>query len=423
MVELQIINKVLKDKSNKFLVDNNVTEDYFDSYSAEYKFILDHLDTYKCVPDNETFIAKFPDFEFILVSEPEDYLVSTLREEYVYRQALPMLNTLVDKMQVDSYEAVDYLSENLQSLKVPAKINGIDIIKQARDRYDEYLAVSENHDDYFIETGFEELDDVVGGWHRGEELVVVFSRTGNGKTWVTLKMIEHAWNMNNHVTILEPEMTANKIGYRFDTLHQHISNTALLRGDAVPGYEHYIDNLSKSDVPIEVLHPTDFNRNVTVQKLKTYCASHDTDILLIDGITYLSDSRKERGDNRTTQLTHISEDLMDLSIELKIPVIIVCQANREGAKEEDLQLENIRDSDGIAYNASMVLSIMRKDPGLVIALNKARNSANNVKLTYLWDIDTGMFSYIPSSEDEDMYDDAEYAENLRRQYSDTKEEY
>ena len=56
------------------------------------------------------------------------------------------------------------------------------------------------------------------------------------------------------------------------------------------------------------------------------------DILGIDGITYLTDERYKKGDNRTTMLTNISEDLISLSIELKIPIIVVVQSNRRWSK-------------------------------------------------------------------------------------------
>ena len=424
MVELQILNKVIQEKSDDILVKNNLTEEYFYEYSEEYKFIIEHKNEFGCFPDKETVLSNFPEtFEILVVNESDEYLVSTIKEEYVYRLSLPILNTLAEKIQTDSYDAIDYLKSHIEDLDVPTRITGIDIISGAKDRLEEYKHVSDDSEAYFIPTGFEELDDIVGGWHRGEELVVLFARTGQGKSWIVIKMIEHCWKMNNAVTLVEPEMSANKTGYRFDTLYKHISNKALLRGEEVAGYEQYINSLSDKNIPIRVLHPKDFQRKVTVSKLRSFCVSTDTKMLVIDGITYLTDERKEKGDNRTTQLTHISEDLMDLSIDLGIPVLVVCQANREGAKEEDLQLENIRDSDGIAYNASVVISIMQKDPGLVMTLNKSRNSMVGVKLTYLWDIDTGMFSYIPSGDD-DMYDDSEQAENLRSQYKDKQvEEY
>lgn len=423
MVELQILNKIIKDKNDSILLLNDITPEYFKQYVEEYEYIMEHKQTYGNIPDIETFLSKFPDFDVVNVSETTEYLVSTFKEEHLYSMAVPVLTKLSDLLQTNSYEAVDYLKTQLPNLKISMPVKGSDIISEAKTRLTEWKEVRENSDNHFLQTGFEELDEVIGGFHMGEELVVLFARTGQGKSWVLIKMLEHAWKMNKIIGLLEPEMSATKTGYRFDTVHKNISNKSLIRGEDIQGYERYIDRLSESSVPFYVAHPKDFNRKVTVSKLKSWVENNHIDVLAIDGISYLTDERKERGDSRTTQLTNISEDLMDLSIDLGIPVIVICQSNREGAKENDLELENIRDSDGIAYNASLVLSVQQKEPGLQLAVKKARNSSNNAKLTYLWDIDEGKFEYVPSADS--GVDDDEKAEQLRRRYQDkeTNEEY
>lgn len=111
---------------------------------------------------------------------------------------------------------------------------------------------------------------------------------------------------------------------------------------------------------------------------------------------------------------------MDLSIDCGIPIIVVVQSNREGARNEDLELENIRDSDGIAFNASLVLSVQQKDDILQLSLKKSRNSRTGVKLSYLWDIDRGTFEYIPS--ENSNINDSERSEELRRRYEVEEEE-
>jgi hypothetical protein len=121
----------------------------------------------------------------------------------------------------------------------------------------------------------------------------------------------------------------------------------------------------------------------------------------IDGISYLTDERMRRGDNRTSQLTNISEDLMDLSIELKVPIIVVAQYNREGAKDDEAPgLENIRDSDGIAYNCSVAISARQKDSKMELNVRKNRNGVTGDKLSYLWDIDTGNFTFVENEDDD-----------------------
>lgn len=128
------------------------------------------------------------------------------------------------------------------------------------------------------------------------------------------------------------------------------------------------------------------------------------DILGIDGITYLTDERYNKGDTRTTMLTNISEDLMSLSIELKIPILVVVQSNRQGVNkdsEETPDLENIKDSDGIAANATKVLAIKQKvnDNILQLSVRKHRDGRTGQTLLYQFDFDTGNFTYVPSNND------------------------
>lgn len=393
MVELQILSKILTNKNFKILELNNVTDDYFISYKPEYDYIKSHVMEYGNVPDIETFLIRFPTFTILDVTESDKYLFDTFHEEHFYATAVPILNKMSDILQTDSYAAIDYLKAQLSNLTPKTSITGVDIISNALERYQEYEELKLHSDDYLLPTGFQQIDECIGGFHMGEELVVVFARTGQGKSWVTMKMAEHAWKMNRRVGFIEPEMTANKTGYRFDTLHAHIPNSALMRGEQLDNYEDYINDLKTHNVPFFVAHPKDFKRKITVSKLKSFVETNQIDLLVIDGISYLTDERKERGDSRTTQLTNISEDLMDLSIEMKIPVIVVCQSNREGAKEEEPELENIRDSDGIAYNASLVFSVMQTEPGLQIVIKKNRNGETNKKFKYAWDINTGMFEF------------------------------
>lgn len=421
MVELQIINKILKDKDTSLLDMNDITREYFNQYQEEYNYIMEHKNEYGNVPDMETFLAKFQDFDVVNVSESTEYLVNTFREEYLYSQSVPVLTKMADLLQTDAYSAVDYLKSKLPELKITGLTKGTDIISQANERLEEWKEAKNNQDSHFIGSGFEEIDNDLGGWHKGEELVVLFARTGQGKSWVLIKMLEHAWKVYNaRIGLLEPEMSSIRTGYRFDTVHQHISSTSLYRGEDIQGYEKYINKLSESTNPFYVTHPRDFNKKVTVSKLKSWCESNNLDILAIDGISYLEDERKERGDNKTQQLTNISEDLMQLSIDLKIPVLVVVQSNRNGTQNEDLELENIRDSDGIAYNASIVLSIKQKEEGLQIQDVKARNSKVGIKWVYAWDTDRGTFDYIPQPAK--GKEDEEKSEDLRRRYHDRESE-
>ena len=420
MIELQVLSRVLKERNASILTLNGITEDYFITYPDEYAFIMNHLKEYGNVPDKETFLAKFTNFTIVDVTESDKYLIGALNEEHLYSLTVPVINKLADIIQTDSKAAVEYLQSQLPSLIQNNVVLGVDIVSQARERQREWQERRENKERFCIPTGFKELDEITGGWQRGEEFVVLFARTGQGKSWILIKTLEHAWRIGKRVGLIEPEMSAIKTGYRFDTLSGNISNSALNRGDDVPDYEKYIEQLSKNEIPFFVASPKDFRRNITVSKLRAFIESNKLDILGVDGISYLKDERKQKGDNRTTGLTNISEDLMDLSIELKIPIIVVCQSNREGAKDDDApDLENIRDSDGIAYNASTVIAIRQKGPGIELTIRKNRNGRSGDRLIYLWDIDKGIFQYIPNEEAD--RDNSEDIQKAKEEFNDGSE--
>lgn len=63
MVKLQILSKCLNTGSFDIITQNNLTEDYFLEYEEEFNFIRRHVSLYGKVPDKETMLQNFPDFQ------------------------------------------------------------------------------------------------------------------------------------------------------------------------------------------------------------------------------------------------------------------------------------------------------------------------------------------------------------------------
>jgi len=402
VVQIQILSKIINTNDYSIIENNLLTEEYFDGFLNEYNFIKNHVAQYGNVPDKTTFLANFPNFEFAEVQESDKYLVDTIREERLYAKLVPVIQKSAQLSNTDSNEAVKYLLSSVKELQPNYNLGGTDIVAQAQDRYEEYIKRKNNQDASFFTCGFEELDDITHGIQRGEELYVLFARTNQGKSWIVEKMCTHVWQLGYNVGYISPEMTANSIGYRFDTLYNNFSNKSLMWGKddiSQEEYENYIKTLSTKQNKFIVATPIDFDKKITVSKLRNWVQQYKLDMIAIDGITYMTDERYRRGDNKTTSLTNISEDLMSLSVELHIPVLVVVQANRENV--DTPELENIRDSDGISHNASKVLSIKQiKDSNVVeLCVKKQRFGLVNQTLKYHWDIDTGKFTWISNYDD------------------------
>ena len=403
MIQLQVLSKIIQSGNNEIVEDNLLDESYFPGYEEEFNFIQNHVKEYGNVPDKATFLDKF-DIELVEVTETDRYLVSALREENTYYRAVPILQKSAELLKGDANDAVEYLLNAIKQIQPNYDLGGTNIIADAQERYDQYIERKDHQEEWYFTSGFQELDEIIHGIQREEELFVIFARTNQGKSWILEKICTHVWNLGFNVGYISPEMSASSVGYRFDTLFKNFSNKALMWGkEDVKNYGDYIKDLADNEHKFIVSTPHDFNRKITVSKLKNWITQYKLDMIAVDGITYLTDERYKRGDTKTTMLTNISEDLMSLSMELHVPVLVVVQANRTGVVDKDSDdtpdLESIRDSDGISHNASKVLSIRQKDSVLQIGIKKQRFGEVGGKLNYAWDIDCGTFVWIPSRDD------------------------
>ena len=400
MVELQILNRVLQTKDISIIEENQLDSEYFATYPDEYKFITEHYKEYGNVPDKTTFLSQFQDFEFVQVEESEEYLVNAIREQYLFDKTVPIVKRVVSLMEVNSNDAVEYLLNSIKDLQPEYKVGGTDIIKNAIERLKAFRDKRDNQENWFFTTGFQELDDIIHGISRKEEFLVLYARLNQGKSFILEKIVTHIWEIGFNVGYISPEMGVLSIGYRFDTLHKNFSNNGLMWGKKDfddKAYEEYIKELEKHTNKFIVATPSeDFNNKITISKLRQFVKQHKLDILAIDGITYLSDERGKRNDNKTTSLTNISEDLKSLGMELEIPILVVVQANRSGVidKESDElpELESIRDSDGIGHNATIVIALKQGPDGVMtMQVKKQRNGRVGDKISYNWSPDIGEF--------------------------------
>ena len=403
MIQLQALNYILKTRDHDLLTTYDAK--YYFNYTDEYNIIRQHYDKYKTVPDVATVLDKCPTFNIIDTNESKQYIEQKLYEEYVYDFSNKIMVEKRELFKKDAVRAKNEVAAALANLHPPRLTYGTNIIAQAQERYDRLVDTLASPNANKISTGLAELDvKLGGGLHMGEEFFVIFARTNNAKTWIAEKIAVSAWEAGNNVGFFSPEMTDISIGYRFDTLYKNFDNKGIQGNDVnynTDKYKSYIGNLVKNKTMFSVTDPTCFDREVTVSKLRKWILDLDLKLIVIDGLTYLKNERVNGHQPDHERLTDLSEDLMTLSNELKIPVIAVVQANREGARDangdvsnDTPEIDTIRGSDGISHNASRVMSVRYKDSTITLYLNKNRYGEVNVKLIYSYDINTGKFTYI-----------------------------
>lgn len=179
MVVLQTINKIIKTSNFDLVLNNNLSKEMFLQYEDEFEYIDNFYKQYGKVPDKETFLNQFPDFNLIEVTESDKYLIDKINEEYLYFKTVPVVQEVAEKLKVNSDEAVEYLLQEIPKLTSLQKTEGIDIIQNAEQRYNEYQKKLNGKDLQYITTGFEELDTIFKGFskRRGIGSIICKNRT------------------------------------------------------------------------------------------------------------------------------------------------------------------------------------------------------------------------------------------------------
>ena len=396
MVQLQLLNVILDKKDSSIILFNNLSDEYFCDYPNEYNYIKSHLNEYGTIPDKVSFLDKFPDFEVLQVNEPTSYLLNELYNDYNTRFLAKTFNSvrhLLENGKTEEAMKVYLNASNDLSKAVP--LDCVDIT-QDTSRYDSYVDKCQDFSHYYIKTGFNELDDLIGGWDKSEELATIAARPGVGKSWILLKMAIAALEQGLKVGLYSGEMSERKVGYRFDTLVSHLSNSSLLRGNInVEGeYKQYIDNLkTRYKGSLKVLTPTMINGPAGVTALRAFVEKEKLDILFVDQHSLLEDDRKAK--NPVEKAANISRDLKNLQVLKQIPIIAVSQQNRSEFNNSP-STANIAQSDRISQDSTIVIFIEQKDGVLTLHLTKARDSVNDKHLKYVCDFDKGIFQFLPN---------------------------
>lgn len=407
-IELQVISKLLTSDSEdeiKELIQFDAS--YYSVFKPHIQFILNHFYKYNDTPDVFTFQSEFPDVTLVTVSEPLTYLCQEMRKNKQHIILIETFNKLKDLGSGDVSDAWKYLSAQCDRVNQLDSTAPLDIVKDAKKRSDE---VAEYSKKARIPTGFPEIDKLMyGGLSTVEELLLILARTNTGKSWVCTKMMESAQKNGFPVLYYSPEMKASFIGTRFDTWRAHFQNSKLFQGKYDDNYLDYLKALAMQETSAYVLEDSDMpDDEVNVPNIQNMVERYKIKLLIIDGLSYMSDSRKS--DTDYVKYKNLCTDLFKLSKKYGCAVVIAMQANRATQETKDDKgqpfpsLYNLEGSDHpgrIATQAFSLRQVFDKHV-LDIRLEKSR-MANNQKpiCSYAWDVNTGNMQYLPSGDDDD----------------------
>ena len=236
--------------------------------------------------------------------------------------------------------------------------NDKDDIKKASDDLKDKLEAQANGTYEFtaLQTGIDHLDSKLdeGGIGRGE-VFVISAPTSCGKSQLALNIVLRAAVQDNKpVGIFSFEMPTEQLTKR---MAQTASAVNLRRfRDKVASEEDkqkvYASLEKIQQAPIYTEH---YVRNVDElrSKARSMKRKYGIEALVIDYLQLIPyDTKMSKNDG----VSFISHAIKQLAIELNIPIILLAQVNREGAKRDSgLSIHDLRDSGDIENDADVIL--------------------------------------------------------------------
>ena len=215
-----------------------------------------------------------------------------------------------------------------------------------------------NKNDYSLYTGMLDLDQLTCGLHN-EELTIIGARPGMGKTTFALQIADYIAKKKIPVMFISLEMSEEQIITKLIAKDTRINSTKMRLGtlndqEAVKVYEAGAE-LEEKPLYITSNLKTIQQIEVEARKLKN---KKNIGLIIIDYIQLIKSSQKFN--LREQEVADITRTLKLLTLELKIPIIGLCQLNRNATRQEPM-LSDLRESGAIEQDADNVIFIYQEE--------------------------------------------------------------
>lgn len=203
------------------------------------------------------------------------------------------------------------------------------------------------------DTGFYDFDKVTDGLHE-QELTVIAARPGVGKTSFALNIAKNIAKKGIYTYFVSLEMSEVQLGTRMIASETRIDGHRLRKGWLEEADWGKVANASAELAELKMIIDT---QSTTVQDIETKAyelrENKNMGLIIIDYLQLLKS--KEKFNIREQEVADISRRLKLLSRDLNIPIVALCQLNRETEKRGRPILADLRESGAIEQDADNVI--------------------------------------------------------------------
>ena len=309
-------------------------------------------------------------FTFVPTAANVQYYLDIVRDKYILREIIAAATESVRRASEEQDEVNNLLDEVEQRIFAV----GEDRFKgQMLTMKDQVMEAIESIEKLYerkggitgISTGFVEFDRMTSGMH-GAEMIVIAARPSMGKTALVMNIAEHvAVQEKLPVGVFSLEMSSQQLVQRLLCSRARVNlqkvRDGFLAERDFPSLTAAASKLAEAKIFI------DDSAGLSILELRAKArrlrAQHDVQLLIVDYLQLLRSTSRRAQDNRQLEISEISAGIKGLAKELKIPIIVVAQLNRqpEARSGGKPRLSDLRESGSIEQDADLVGLLVRPE--------------------------------------------------------------
>ncbi len=313
-------------------------------------------------------------FTFVPTAANVQYYLDIVRDKYILREIIAAATESVRR----AYEEQDEVNNLLDEVEQRIFAVGEDRFKgQMLSMKDQVMEAIESIEKLYerkggitgISTGFVEFDRMTSGMH-GAEMIVIAARPSMGKTALVMNIAEHvAVQEKLPVGVFSLEMSSQQLVQRLLCSRARVNlqkvRDGFLAERDFPSLTAAASNAASKLAEAKIF--IDDSAGLSILELRAKArrlrAQHDVQLLIVDYLQLLRSTSRRAQDNRQLEISEISAGIKGLAKELKIPIIVVAQLNRqpEARSGGKPRLSDLRESGSIEQDADLVGLLVRPE--------------------------------------------------------------
>ncbi|HEY0455533.1 MAG TPA: replicative DNA helicase [Verrucomicrobiae bacterium] len=313
------------------------------------------------------YLASLPDAVPSSANLP--YYVEIIREKYILRRMISACTEVVGRV-YDHEGAVDTLLDEVErdilrisEARVESTANSMkELVRQSISTIEHYYQRQGALTG--VGTGFTDFDKLTNGLHPGE-MIVIAARPSMGKTSLAMNIAEHvAVDQKLPVGVFSLEMTADSLVLRMLCSRAKANMRNIREGFMTErDFPKLTGAASKlANAPLFIDDTSALSILQLRAKARRMWQQYGIKLFVIDYLQLLH-STARRAENRQQEIADISNGIKALSKELKVPIVVLSQLNREMEREKNRRpkMSDLRESGSIEQDADLIGLLY--DPG------------------------------------------------------------